>query len=278
MFIMSVDLESWVHRPIFGLPVEKQDRALDDGFIPRSVDVVLESLAKFKAKATFFCLGSVAEWYPEAVRAIAGEGHELAVHGYTHKRLHEHTRQSFEDEIRRTQDVLSAFGDRPIGFRATTFSYAPFMFEVLEQHGFQYDSSVLPIKTPLYDWSEYENSAPFWGTPRLLEIPVSVAYRFAGIRIPVGGAYFRLLGGAVDIRLLRSTERQLGIAVFYVHPWELVSGPRVPVSLPKRTVAYYGIPALASFERVLSSFPWTDFRDSLGAVAQLLSSTGNHGG
>jgi polysaccharide deacetylase family protein (PEP-CTERM system associated) len=276
MFIMSVDLESWVHRPIFGVPIEKQTRAMDNGFIPRSVDVLLGSLARFEAKATFFCLGSVAEWYPEAIRAIANEGHELAVHGYTHKRLSEHTRQSFEREIERTQDLLGAFGDRPIGFRATTFSYAPFMYEVLEEHGFQYDSSVLPIRTPLYDWSRHKSSAPFWGTSRVLEIPISVYYKFAGIRIPVGGFYFRLLGGRVDIRLVTSIEREVGIAVFYVHPWELVNAPPVPVALPKRVFAYYRIPALQSFEKVLGSFPWTDFRDSLGALTELLGETGNH--
>jgi polysaccharide deacetylase family protein (PEP-CTERM system associated) len=269
MFIMSIDLESWVHRPIFRIPVHEQSKALDNGFIPRAVDAVLDSLARFEAKATFFCLGSVAEWYPEAIGAIAREGHELAVHGYTHRRLTEHTRQSFEEEIERTQDLLGVFGDRPIGFRATTFSYAPFLYEVLEQHGFEYDSSVLPVRTPLYDWSKYGSSKPFWATSRVLEVPISM-YAFRGIRIPVGGFYFRLLGGLADVQLLRRAERKLGIAVFYVHPWELVEASGVPVPMPKRVVAYYRIPALRAFEKVLGSFAWADFRDSLATLVRLV--------
>jgi hypothetical protein len=110
----------------------------------------------------------------------------------------------------------------------------------------------------------------------VLEIPISVYYKFAGIRIPVGGFYFRLLGGPVDIRLVTSIEREVGIAVFYVHPWELVNAPPVPVALPKRVFAYHRIPALRSFEKVLGAFPWTDFRDSLGALTELLGETGNH--
>jgi polysaccharide deacetylase family protein (PEP-CTERM system associated) len=269
MFIMSVDLESWVHRPIFGIPIHEQSKALDNGFIPRAVDVVLDSLARFEAKATFFCLGSVAEWYPEAIESIVQEGHELAVHGYTHRRLTEHTRQTFEQEIERTQDLLGVFGDRPIGFRATTFSYAPFLYEVLEQRGFKYDSSVLPIRTPLYDWSKYGSSNPFWATSRVLEIPISM-YAVRGIRIPVGGFYFRLLGGLVDVQLLKRAERKLGVAVFYVHPWELVEASRFPVPMPKRVLAYYRIPALRTFEKVLGSFAWTDFRGSLATLVRLL--------
>jgi polysaccharide deacetylase family protein (PEP-CTERM system associated) len=270
MFVMSIDLESWVHRPIFRLPIERQTKLLDADFIPAAVEILLERLDRFKAKATFFCLGTVAEWYPDVIRGIVSEGHELAVHGYTHRFLHEHTRHSFEDEIKRTQDILARFAEEPTGFRASTCTYAPFLYEVLEDYGFRYDSSILPIKTPLYDWSMYENSTPFWVTPGILEIPLSI-YKLAGIRIPVGGLYLRLLGAGANVRLLRRIESRFGIAVFYIHPWELLSNPRVPVSLPKRVFAHYRIPALEAFEKVLQSFAWKDFRDALEIIGQELA-------
>jgi polysaccharide deacetylase family protein (PEP-CTERM system associated) len=270
MFIMSIDLESWLHRPIFGVPIERQTKLEDSNFIPAAVEILLERLARFKAKATFFCLGTVAEWYPDVIREIATQGHELAVHGYTHRFLHVHTRQSFEHEIEKTQDILAEFAERPIGFRASTCTYAPFLYEVLENYGFRYDSSILPIRTPLYDWSMYKDSMPFWVTPGLLEIPLSI-YRFGGVRLPVGGFYLRLLGASMNVRLLRRVERRFGIGIFYIHPWEILSNPRVPVSLPKRVLAHHRIPALEAFEKVLQSFVWTSFRDSLEVIGRELA-------
>lgn len=270
MYIMSIDLESWLHRPVFQVPLDRQTKVEDGGFIPRAVDPLLESLARYKVKATFFCLGSVAEWYPEVIEAIVAQGHELAAHGYTHRYLHEMTRQGFEDDLRKTQDILAGYTETPIGFRASTFTRAPFLYEVLEECGFKYDSSILPIKTPLYDWSGCEDPVPFWATPRILEIPLSI-YKVAGIRVPVGGLYLRLLGGPLNVRLLSRIEKRFGIAVFYTHPWEMSSNPRVPVSLPKRIFAHYRIPALGAYEEVLRSFPWTSFRDSLDTIRQELA-------
>jgi polysaccharide deacetylase family protein (PEP-CTERM system associated) len=271
MFIMSIDLESWLHRPIFQVPLERQTRLEDAGFIPRAVELLLDELATAKAKATFFCLGSVAEWYPETMEEIAAEGHELAVHGYTHRPLHEHTRASFEDEVKRAVDLLAGCGERPVGFRAPTFTRAPFLYEVLEEQGFKYDSSIMPIRTPLYNWSMYNSSAPFWISPRILEVPLSVHKVPLLPRVPVGGIYFRLLGGLVDCELLKRVERAQGIAVFYVHPWEILDGPHVALPLHKRVLAYHRIPSLRAFERVLRSFQWTDFRDSLDLIVERLS-------
>jgi polysaccharide deacetylase family protein (PEP-CTERM system associated) len=271
MFIMTIDLESWLHRPVFHVPLERQTKLEDGGFIPRAVELLLDELASAKAKATFFCLGSVAEWYPETMDTIAAEGHELAVHGYTHRPLHEHTRASFEDEVKRTVDLLSRGAVRPVGFRAPSFTYAPFLYEVLEQQGFKYDSSIMPIRTPLYNWSVYHSSAPFWMTPRILEFPLTVDKVALLAKVPVGGIYFRLLGGLIDSELLKRVERAQGIAIFYVHPWEILDSPHVALSLPKRALAYHRIPSLRAFERVLRSFPWTDFGDSLDLIVERLS-------
>jgi hypothetical protein len=79
----------------------------------------------------------------------------------------------------------------------------------------------------------------------------------------------------VNVQLLKRIERRLGIAIFYIHPWEILSNPAVPVSLPKRVFAHYGIPALGTFERVLQSFPWTTFRDSLDIIGEELAVQGS---
>jgi hypothetical protein len=89
--------------------------------------------------------------------------------------------------------------------------------------------------------------------------------------VPLGGIYFRLVGGFVSAQLLKRVERTYGFAVFYIHPWELLPNPRVCLPLAKRALAYHHVPALRSFERVLGSFAWTDFRDSLDLLTQRLA-------
>ena len=103
---MSVDVESWVHRPIFNVPLTEQTKELDGGHVLRSTKIILELFKKHGTKATFFVLGTVAEWYPELIEAIKNDGHEIGIHGYTHTRLSDHTRESLDVEIKKTLSIL----------------------------------------------------------------------------------------------------------------------------------------------------------------------------
>lgn len=57
----------------------------DDGPDPRTTPHVLEVLAAFGVRATFFVIGERAEQHPELVRRAARQGHEIGVHGWTHR-------------------------------------------------------------------------------------------------------------------------------------------------------------------------------------------------
>ena len=48
---------------------------------------LLDVLALHRASATFFLLGQRAEMFPDVVQRIVAEGHEVALHGDTHRRL-----------------------------------------------------------------------------------------------------------------------------------------------------------------------------------------------
>lgn len=77
----------------------------DDGPTPltREYLAVLERLG---ARATFFVIGALCAEHPELVREIAARGHELAGHGYTHRRFTELTSQELSDELERTRVLL----------------------------------------------------------------------------------------------------------------------------------------------------------------------------
>lgn len=274
---MSVDLESWVHRPVFNLPVSEQTKELDGGHVLKSTKLVLELFRKHHTKATFFILGTVAEWYPELIEEIKNEGHEIGIHGYTHKSLYEHNKTSFDEEIRKTILILKKYGVKPYGYRSPCFSRADFLWEVLNENGITYDSSIFPIKTPLYDGTSYD-CRPFIIGEGIIEIPCSVL-KISKLRMPVGGFYLRLFGGRINKILLKEIEKRNGIAVMYFHPWEVLDipenidiekGKRVRLSFIKKKFAYYKIPMLNKLEYLLRKINFTNFKGAIGHIKETL--------
>jgi peptidoglycan/xylan/chitin deacetylase (PgdA/CDA1 family) len=72
----------------------------DDGPDPRFTPRILDILAASGARATFFLLGEQAEKYPDIVRRIASEGHDVGEHGFAHRHAW------YTDPIRYCQDLL----------------------------------------------------------------------------------------------------------------------------------------------------------------------------
>lgn len=266
MVLMSVDVESWVQRPVFNIPLSEQTKELDGGHVLKATKIILELFKKYQVKATFFVLGTVAEWYPELIEDIRNDGHEIGIHGYTHIRLTDHTMESFDKEIKKTLSILNSMGVEPRGYRAPAFSTADFLYEVLSKNGIEYDSSIIPVKTPLYDGASYD-CYPFMTGRGIVEIPCSVL-KISKLRIPAGGFYLRLFGSRMNCILLRKIEKRYGIAVMYFHPWEILDIPRniyldkdkrIRLSFLKKQFAYYKIPMLRNVEYLLRRINFTNF-------------------
>jgi peptidoglycan-N-acetylglucosamine deacetylase len=83
----------------------------DDGPTPLTPDY-LSVLARYDAKATFFVVGELCARHPELVNDMARAGHELAGHGYTHRRFTELSSAELRDELERTQALLPDSGRR----------------------------------------------------------------------------------------------------------------------------------------------------------------------
>lgn len=81
---------SRIFGPVLGeLPTSARKLSLtfDDGPNPEATPRILDSLAEHGVRATFFILGSHAERWPELVRRVATEGHQVGNHGYFHRKL-----------------------------------------------------------------------------------------------------------------------------------------------------------------------------------------------
>jgi len=84
-----------------------------------TTDLTLDLLARHGVTATFFVLGWIADRHPRLVERILQAGHEVASHGWTHRRVFELDEESFAEELTRTNATLEEAGaPRPIGFRA----------------------------------------------------------------------------------------------------------------------------------------------------------------
>ena len=214
--------------------------------VGRSVETLLEMMARHSATGTFFILGWVAQKHPDIPRRIAGAGHEIASHGWWHRRVPTLTPGEFRREVRDSRRILEDLtGKRVRGFRAPSFSLLAgqeWAYDVLIDEGYVYDSSVFPIRRPNYG---NPGARPFVHVVEraggnILEIPLATRV-VAGVRIPgAGGAYLRLLPFGVTRRTVLECVREGRSGVFYTHPWEIDEGqPRLAVP-PLTRIRHYG--------------------------------------
>ena len=90
----------------------------DDGPDPRSTPEFLEVLATLGLHATFFMLGEMARRAPGLAAEVAAAGHEIGVHGDTHRSQLRLTPRIVADDIARACDaVATASGAMPVWFR-----------------------------------------------------------------------------------------------------------------------------------------------------------------
>jgi polysaccharide deacetylase family protein (PEP-CTERM system associated) len=209
-------------------------------------------------------LGWIAQRHPALVRRIVADGHELASHGFDHVRVDRQSPQTFRADIRRSKRILEDVGGVLVrGYRAPTFSIGRsciWAHAILSEEGYQYSSSVYPVKHDLYG-SPGAPRTPFAPLPGMLEIPLT-AVRVLGIHLPAsGGGYFRLLPYRLTRWLLIHASRANGApAVFYLHPWEI--DPEQPrqhrAPLLSRSRHYLNLNRTEPrLRRLLRSLAWT---------------------
>jgi polysaccharide deacetylase family protein (PEP-CTERM system associated) len=260
---LTIDVEDYFQVSAFAPHIARGDWPSRECRIEQNIDRVLALLADANAKATFFTLGWIAERYPEIVRRIASEGHELASHGFAHQRANEQSPMEFLADIRLAKAVIEDIANCDVrGYRAPSFSIGrsnPWAFDAIAAAGYRYSSSIYPIRHDHYGMPDAPRFA-HESLPGLLEIPVATV-RMARSNWPAGGGgYFRLLPYALSrwsLRRINRTDRQP--AMFYFHPWELdPEQPRVVGPDAKTRFRHYlnlrrMAPRLA---RLLHDFRW----------------------
>jgi len=146
--ILQIDVEDWYCDLDFESWDAYENRAA------RNTRRVLDLLKESDAGATFFILGYVAERFPEMVKEIRAAGHEIASHGYAHRRITDQTPDEFEGDLLKSIEILESItGEKVWGYRAPQFTVmeeTSWAIDILKKNGLKYDSSIFPVKTPLY--------------------------------------------------------------------------------------------------------------------------------
>ena len=107
-------LVNWLPELVWDIPEERDVfLTFDDGPTPGVTEWILEELARYGAKATFFCLGSNVEAHPELYRRIVAEGHRVGNHTYSHLKGWGTEVGEYVDDVDRAAGVIGGSLFRP---------------------------------------------------------------------------------------------------------------------------------------------------------------------
>ena len=246
MRLLTFDIEDWFHLLDHDATRTELAWAAFPTRIYESVDRILALLAQRDVKATFFCLGWMAERYPEVIKLIDDAGHEIGSHSYSHQLVSTLSVREFQQDVERSvRTIEDLIGKKVRMFRAPGFSVTgktPWFIHTLRGCGIEIDCSVTAAR------HSHGGERAFPGeTPRLIsyrgvvikEFPLN-AWGVRGLKVPFsGGGYFRLLPYWLISRLMRRS----GYAMTYFHPRDF--DPEQPLlqglSPLRRFKSYYGL-------------------------------------
>lgn len=268
--ILTIDLEDWFMDSDIRFWYKFEDR------IHHSMGKILDLLKKSDARATFFVVGYIAERNPDLIGKIIENGHEIAIHGYSHTPLWKQSADQFDKDIKKCLTVFQNISDQEIiGHRACQFSLNQgtlWAVDILKKNKIRYDSSVFPVNTPLYGVSDAPThwyplsddnifGSSYWQN-NVIEIPPSV-YRLPVLRkkIPVaGGFYFRLYPYLLTKHMFNKLNSEQIPVVFYIHPWELDSNQ--PKISGLHWSHYFNLSSTeGKFSQLLRDFQFTSVKD-----------------
>ncbi|MET0246108.1 MAG: XrtA system polysaccharide deacetylase [Sphingomonas sp.] len=260
---LSVDVEDWFQVGAFETVIDRRDWDGLEHRVEVNSDRVLDLFERGGVKATFFTLGWVAQRYPALIRRIVARGHEIASHGWDHRRVFTMTPEAFRDDLARARAAIEDAGGAAVtGYRAPSFSIdrrTPWAHVVLAEHGYAYSSSVAPIRHDHYGWADAPRTAfrPVAGSD-LVELPITITSVF-GRQVTTGGGFFRLLPASVTRGAIERANARARPAVFYFHPWEIdPDQPRVAAAPLKSRLRHYArLDAMAGkLERLIARHDW----------------------
>lgn len=267
--LLGIDFEDWYHPELIR---KHQKQKSTEPIIVKGIDKILDWLRKNDTYATFFVVGELLEFKPELLDKILEGGHEIAFHTMHHTRLDAtNYKENFSDELDRFSEITNK---KSKGFRAPSFSFSKstsWAIDILESHGYVYDSSVVPVKTRLYGIENAQTTpyiisskSPEKNDPsgKLMEFPL-LTTNFLTKQIPAGGGfYLRILPLRIIRSAIKSINKINNPATFYIHSWELAPElmPKVSLPLVDHFITYHNLnKAPEKMTKIIKEFEFSSF-------------------
>jgi polysaccharide deacetylase family protein (PEP-CTERM system associated) len=265
MNILTFDVEEWFHCDFIS---DNSSWVNYETRIYHSVDKILGHLSEKNQKGTFFILGWIADKYPDVVRKIKLENHEIGCHSYFHGLVHQMSKQEFYDDtekaIKKIEDII---GEKVNIYRAPGFSITettPWAFEILTKLGIEYDCSIFPASHDYGGFPSFGESEPaIINTKgiRIKEFPMNT-HRFLNKNIVFsGGGFFRLF----PYKIIKHWTHKSPYVMSYFHPRDFdYEQPMLPhLPLVRKFKSYYGLKnAFPKFIKWMEDFEFISLKDA----------------
>ena len=263
---LTVDVEDYFQVSAFANSVAQNDWDNYSLRVEKNTHKLMDLFDERQIKATFFVLGWVAERANSLILEIANRGHEVACHGYSHQLVYNQSPDVFRQETIRSKSLLEDIIQQPVrGYRAASYSITRrslWALDILAEAGFDYDSSIFPVRHDRYGIPDSPEFPYVLDTPeghKLVEFPLSTA-KLLKYKLPIaGGGYFRLYPYWLSRAGLRQINRKQKPFIFYLHPWEVdPEQPRIPASRLSRFRHYNNLDKCeARLRQLTSDFQFT---------------------
>lgn len=220
MNILTFDIEEWyVERAYLGGHKERYDQ------YDKYLGAILDLLEEREIKATFFCVGGMATYFPNVVKKIASRGHEVGCHSYQHKWLNKMSQKDvYEDTLRAIDELEQCIGGKVKSYRAPAFSIGKdnkWAFEILAKCGIKRDASIFPAERDFGGFPNFGQSKPTWvfsDKTMIKEFPICTT-KIRGRELAYsGGGYFRFF----PLWFVKKEMHKTAYSMCYFHIGDLV--------------------------------------------------------
>lgn len=266
MNILTFDIEEWFHILDNASTQSEKEWSNFESRIHQNMDRIYRILDENNAQATFFCVGWIAEKYPEVIKDIVRKGFEIGSHTRMHQLVYSQTKSQFKSDVESSIKTLEDLSGKKVKyFRAPGFSITEetkWAFESLVELGIEIDCSIFPTKRSHGGFANY-------GTPRpsilsyngvsIKELPINYSSFLSKSLIFTGGGYFRVL----PYSLIKKWTKQSDYIMTYFHPRDFDTGQPIikELSLARKFKSYVGISgAEAKLDNWLTDFNFIDVK------------------
>jgi polysaccharide deacetylase family protein (PEP-CTERM system associated) len=266
--ILTFDIEEWFH--ILDNDSTRTDREWGryESRIKMNMESIFHFLEMKNVKATFFCLGWIAETYPDIVKEIVCRGYEIGTHTRMHQLIYEQKPEEFKQDLERSVKTLEDLsGCKVKYFRAPGFSLREdnkWVFDILVSQGIEIDSSIFPAPRAHGGFPSFKNPLPSlvrYNGNVLKELPINY-HSFMGKNfIFSGGGYFRMF----PYYFIKKWTKESSYVMSYLHPRDF--DPEQPVikdlNMLRKFKSYVGLKsASGKFTRWLDDFEFIDINEA----------------